>query len=253
MDSLVGTFRILQPGSSIATSLGPSESSAHPKHAMFFEIKEKKFRMKALRLTQVRQFTYDEISLKDYTHLDANDPRIEDQIRAILTAKVSQMILEGRNDVQEVPQRDTIRPSRFCVKDPLKILVRLRVDHEGFPAINHQRFGSQFFREVANAVDVILLAKKRKEVLRAVERGVIGGAAAGRNNLAAAGGGLDLQQMFAEGGEDEIHKIRIDDLVSETLANNRKSLSLLVESDMAQVLLGAGLVKYTRLSNICNS
>jgi hypothetical protein len=226
---------------------------------MFFEIKEKKFRMKALRLTQVRQFTYDEISLKDYTHLDANDPRIEDQIRAILTAKVSQMILEGRNDVQEVPQRDIIRPPRFCVKDPLKILVRLRVDHEGFPAINHQRFGSQFFREVANAVDVILLAKKRKEVLRAVERGVIGGAAAGRNNLAAGGGStltntrLDLQQMLTEGGEDEIHKIRIDDLVSETLANNRKSLSLLVESDMAQVLLGAGLVKYTRLSNICNS
>jgi hypothetical protein len=41
--------------------------------------------------------------------------------------------------------------------------------------------------------------------------------------------------MMAEGESDAINKINVEDLVTETLANSNKSLSVLVEAEMAQV------------------
>ena len=261
MESLVGTYRILQPGSSVATSLSAGESSLCPKHMALFEIKEKKFRMKPLRYRQVRQFQYDELSLKDYPHLDAAHPKVEDHVKDVVSTKLNEMILEGRAAVEEplagahgnpaaaatemarVHHGVDLSACKFRVKDPQKILVRLRVDHEGFPPLNHQRFGAQFVGEVANAADVLLLAKKRKEVhrLTAAERAASAAANAGVGGAAMDGRDAGsaqmahLQQMIAEGAEEEIQKIRIEDLVNETLLNSRNSLGLLVEAHMAEV------------------
>ena len=33
---------------------------------------------------------------------------------------------------------------RYSLIDPHKIIIRLRVDHEGYPSVNQQRFGAQF-------------------------------------------------------------------------------------------------------------
>ena len=51
MDSLVGTFRITQPGSSVATSL--CEGEAVPKHTGLVEIRGSGIRMLKLPLSQV--------------------------------------------------------------------------------------------------------------------------------------------------------------------------------------------------------
>lgn len=51
IESLVGTFRICQPGSSVATSL--CEGEAVPKHVGLLEIRGNDFRLQAVPLSQV--------------------------------------------------------------------------------------------------------------------------------------------------------------------------------------------------------
>ena len=208
-----------------------------PKHMAFFEIKEKKFRMRAIKYKQVRQFIYRELSLRDFPHLDPNHSKIEDQIKDVLITRINEMILEGRaaitagnteaggaaGSANEDAQLPVVK---YTLRDPHKVIIRLRVDHEGFPALNQQRFGAHFVGEVANPADVLLFAKKRKETSnRATE-----GAMSNRTHA-----GEDLKKILAEGGEDEINKIKIEDLVNETLATSNHTLSLLAETEMAQV------------------
>lgn len=100
-ESLVGTYRILQPGSSVACSLSISECSQFPKHMAFLEVKEKKFRMKPIRFSQVRQFIYGDIRLQDFEFLQPNNPKVDEQIKGILTTKINEMILEGRREMEE--------------------------------------------------------------------------------------------------------------------------------------------------------
>jgi double-strand break repair protein MRE11 len=231
-ESLVGTYRILQPGSSIASSYASTESSLCPKHMAFFEIKDKKFRMRAIKYKQVRQFVYKDISLRDFPHLDPNHTKIEEQVRDVLVTKVNEMILEGRTGIeQESVQGDPDRslpPVKFKLRDPQKVLVRLRVDHEGFPALNQQRFGAHFVGEVANPADVLLFAKKRKENNQRATEGKL-------SNRTHVGAQEDFKRIMAEGVEDEINKIKIEDLVNETLMMSNHTLSLLAETEMAQV------------------
>lgn len=52
MESLVGTFRISQPGSSVATSL--SEGESVPKQVGLLEVRGNTFRMTPVPLSQVR-------------------------------------------------------------------------------------------------------------------------------------------------------------------------------------------------------
>jgi double-strand break repair protein MRE11 len=215
-ESLVGTYRILQPGSSVACSLSAGESSAHPKHMVHFEVKERKFRSKPIKFRNVRQFIYEDISLKDIPTLNPTDPKAEERVKEELRRKVLQMLQEARSAVSE--PADT----KYKIIDPNKVLVRLRVDHEGFPALNHQRFGSQFVGEVANPSDILLLVKRKREGQRGT-----GDAHRTAQN--------ELKQLLDEGIEEEIHRIKIEDLVGEALANSKNSLSLLVEEEMAQV------------------
>jgi double-strand break repair protein MRE11 len=207
----------------------------------FFEIKEKKFRMKAIKYQQVRQFLYRDISLKDYPHLDPKHSKIEEQIKDVLVTKINSMILEGREEVNQQLQQQqlllqnghseaALQPRiKFTLREPHKVLLRLRVEHEGFPSLNQQRFGAQFVGEVANPADVLLFAKKRAPAAnRATE-----GALSSRQHAAVTKD--DLKKIISEGAEDEINKIKIEDLVNETLTNSNHTLSLLAESEMAQV------------------
>lgn len=195
----------------------------------FFEIKEKKFRMRAIPYKQVRQFLYKDICLRDFPHLDPNHSKIEELIRDVLVTKVNEMILEGRAAIEDaVALPAGALPVKFKLRDPQKILVRLRVDHEGFPALNQQRFGAHFVGDVANPADVLLFAKKRKETAsyRATE-----GQLSNRTHSAQE----DIKKMLAEGMDEEINKIKIEDLVNETLAASNHTLNLLAEAEMAQV------------------
>lgn len=219
MDSLVGDYRILQPGSSIACSLSKPESAACPKHMVYFEVKERKFRIKPIKFQQIRQFLYDEVSLQDESNINPTDPKVDEKVWNFLKQKVDIMIREARLNL--VAEEADEERQRFTIKDPEKVLIRLRLEHDGFAAVNQQRFGSQYVGAVANPSEILLLAKKRKDYGRTIE--------ANKDTKD------EIRQIFAAGVEEEISKIKIEDLVKDALSTNRNSLSLLLEDEMAQV------------------
>ncbi len=239
-ESLAGTYRILQPGSSIACSLSRGESSSAPKHMACFEVKDRKFRIKPLPFKQIRPFVYQELSLFDNRALDVNSPKIEEQIKDYLTTKIKEMIVEARSliatddgasavnaNAMEVDASSS--PNKFKIMDAQKVLIRLKVDFDGFPGINHQRFGAQFVGEVANPSDILLISRKRRENLRVTNDPNLTNAIQG-----------ELRHLLEEssnggGDDDAINKIKIEDLVNSTLQHSKNSLSVLLENDMAQV------------------
>jgi hypothetical protein len=79
--------------------------------------------------------------------------------------------------------------------------------------------------DVANPSELLLFAKKKKEVSRAVE------GAKKRQD-----GGSEMLNIIREGEEDAIFKINIEDLVNETLSGGNKPLSVLVETEMTLAL-----------------
>ena len=98
MESLVGTFRIYQPGSSIATSLCEGESMSNPKHMGMLEVRGKQFRLNAFKYTQVRPFKFAEISLKKDTDLQAVDPKIEEKMSKHLAGKIMALVKKTRDE-----------------------------------------------------------------------------------------------------------------------------------------------------------
>ena len=59
---------------------------------------------------------------------------------------------------------------QYRVRSPQQILVRLRVDHFGFPTIHQQRFGAQFVGLIANPDTVLTFTKKKKEGPRLIKQ-----------------------------------------------------------------------------------
>jgi double-strand break repair protein MRE11 len=170
-ESVVGTFRITQPGSSVATSLVAGE--AVRKRIGIIDLKGKQFRMHTIPLTQVRPFVTCDISLKENkARLDPEDPKIDDKINEILEKEVKVAIKNARDRARELVE-DAIAagndaggddsPLQNRVGTPGEVLIRIRVEHSGFSTINNQRFGARFVGEVANPND-ILLFHRRKDV-----------------------------------------------------------------------------------------
>ncbi len=103
-ESLVGTFRIYQPGSSVATSLVQGESLSNPKNMGILEIKARQFRLKTIPYTQVRTFLYDDIDLCDNAlyHLNPNDLDYETKSKSVLVRKVTSMIDKAKECAGDV-------------------------------------------------------------------------------------------------------------------------------------------------------
>lgn len=70
-----------------------------------------------------------------------------------------------RQDAEEEAQRSRAledefedpssrRERKYQIKDPERVLVRLKVEHSGFPTLNNQRFGSQFVGQVVSLFSV---------------------------------------------------------------------------------------------------
>lgn len=94
-ESLVGTFRISQPGSSVATSLTAGESRR--KEVGLLEIKGQQFRLKSIPLSSVRSFSVGEVSLSEKAReqggvLDVEDPKVEERMSEVLTAEVEALV-----------------------------------------------------------------------------------------------------------------------------------------------------------------
>jgi len=157
-ESAVGTFRIIQPGSSVATSLTEGESMR--KHVGILDIRGSQFRMVAVPLMNVRSFAMGQVTLSQ-SNLDQEDPRIDEAMKELLSAEVKKLAEQARED-SRLLEKDAQAASNgdsdlkehlhYRVEKPDQVLVRLKVEHSGFSTLHNQRFGSQFVNDVVSVV-----------------------------------------------------------------------------------------------------
>ncbi|KAL3914561.1 MAG: hypothetical protein SGILL_006055 [Bacillariaceae sp.] len=228
-ESVVGTFRISQPGSSVATSLVEGESER--KRVGLLDIKGTNFRLTPIPLTQVRSFVLGSLCLADEPRLDPDDPKADIKMSNIMEEKVNVLILEAKEKHQELLQaahaEGNILAKFYMDRDkhgppPVKnvitkedeVLVRLKVDHHGFPAMNNQRFGAKFVGEVANPTDILLFHRKRAE--------------AGSRKSSV----KDVKPIEPT----DIEQMNIEDLIVEELDLSDKKLQVLKEKKISKAL-----------------
>lgn len=176
-ESVVGTFRISQPGSTVATSLVDGESMR--KKIGILDIREGQFRLTTIPLTQIRSFVISDtpIRLTDIPRLDPDEPNVDKKVSKVLEEKVRVLIHDAREKRNELlrdaagaedgggnplakyyynnnndENNNNNIPLKHVLEKVDEVLVRLKVDHTGFSAVNNQRFGAKFVGDVANPV-----------------------------------------------------------------------------------------------------
>eukprot|EP01083_Nonionella_stella_P057814 151621_1 len=164
-ESLTSNFFITQPGSTVITSL--SQSEAKPKYCGIMEIKGDECRLIPFKLKTTRPFLFDELVLDDHFEQDVELQDIDD----FLVDKVNAMIQRASEDFPDPSQLDD-RHLSFVTNysemnnDSERIdisrlpLIRLRVDHSGFPKLRTAQFGQNFLNKVANVDDLLLFHRK---------------------------------------------------------------------------------------------
>lgn len=157
-------FHVMQPGSSVATSLMPGE--AVPKHVAILSVTGKEWHSESIRLKTVRPFVMKEIVLADERAIKEkeiwrmNDNRTK--ITQHLVEIVEQLIEDAKKEWLEL-QDD--REDDEEIKVPLP-LIRLRVEYTApepghFNCENPQRFSNRFIKRVANTNDVVQFYRKK--------------------------------------------------------------------------------------------
>ena len=173
---------------------------------------------------------------------DPEDPRIDERISKLLSAEVNRLVAEAREaTIQAKEDATKIRgggcvdeetegddgneighdfPPKFQIQEPNQVLVRLRVQHSGFPTLNNQRFGSRFVNEVANPADLLLFHRRREA-----------STAAGGKKKTTAASDCNLRVPIEP---DDLAEINVEELVKETLGSAK--LQLLDEEHLGEAL-----------------
>jgi double-strand break repair protein MRE11 len=221
-ESVVGTFRITQPGSSVATSLVPGEAAR--KKIGILDIKGKNFRLHPVPLTQVRSFVISELSLREHRmNLDPEDPKVDAKVNQLLEEEVQLLLLGARDNAKDVLREaraagsdagDENSTIKYKLQRPHEVLVRIRVDHSGFSALNNHRFGAKFVGEVANPNDILLFHRKKDPKLASAVK----------------------KQGIKPIAPEELERTNMEDLVREHLTAPEGKLQLLGENDLSEAL-----------------
>lgn len=189
-------FNVLQPGSSVATSLCDAE--AKPKYVFILEInyKQNKAQPKLIPvpLTTIRTFKMRNISLNEVPFLKPHD---KESITKYLIDQVNEMIDEANEETKEKLRQNGIEIDQLNEDDdsgepsisiPLP-LIRLRVNYSGpiasrnnkgtsesvpsriivndmldYQVENPRRFSNRFVGRVANSNNIIQYYKKKKPI-----------------------------------------------------------------------------------------
>jgi double-strand break repair protein MRE11 len=154
-------FHVMQPGSSVATSLIPGE--AVQKHVAVLSVNNKTFRVDKIPLKSVRPFVTREITLaqdKRFRGLDTKKDNRQEVTKRLIEV-VEEMIGEANADWEAIQTDEEALEER-----PLP-LIRLKVEYtapEGgqFDCENPQRFSNRFVGKVANTNDVVYFYRKKK-------------------------------------------------------------------------------------------
>lgn len=162
-------FHVMQPGSSVATSLVPGE--AVTKQVAVLSITGREFKSEPIRLKSVRPFVMREIVLSEEKGAQkfARKENNRTEITRFLMDIVEELIEEANAEWREthgVP--DDEEDGDESPEIPLP-LVRLRVEistPEGgnYDCENPQRFSNRFVGKVANVNDVVQFHRKKKTV-----------------------------------------------------------------------------------------
>ncbi|KAL6719524.1 meiotic recombination [Lecanora helva] len=165
-------FHVMQPGSSVATSLVPGE--AVPKHVAVLSITGRDFKVDTIRLKTTRPFVMREVILSQEKEAMRLVKRANNrtELTRFLETIVHEMIEQANNEWEEA-QGDEERDEDE--KAPLP-LIRLRVEYsapEGgnFDCENPQRFSNRFVGKVANLNDVVQFYRKKAGVTRRAQEG----------------------------------------------------------------------------------
>ncbi|RHY24600.1 hypothetical protein DYB36_012727 [Aphanomyces astaci] len=122
--------------------------------------------------------------------------------------KVQQLIDEA---AAETPNQDTT----------MQVLVRVKVDHSGFPVLGNQRFGSQFVGKVANPSDILLFSRDKK----------------GATDDDASSAACLLKNPIRPGAPPPPSSMLcVEQLLSNHLAGSDKVLEILPETNLAHAL-----------------
>ncbi|RMZ82416.1 hypothetical protein DV737_g2115, partial [Chaetothyriales sp. CBS 132003] len=169
-------FKVIQPGSSIATSLSVGETI--PKHVTILSITGREFKSEPIRLKSVRPFIYRDIVLSE----DKTAVKIgkQDNHRTKLTqylmSIVDEMIDEGNKQWRQAhpeaeddtPDNELEEEDRVKRQKERAPLIRLRVEVsmpsglEKFEVENPQRFSHRFHQRVANTNDLVQFYSKKR-------------------------------------------------------------------------------------------
>ncbi|KAJ5488525.1 Double-strand break repair protein mus-23 [Penicillium diatomitis] len=162
-------FHVMQPGSSVATSLVPGE--AVTKQVAIVSITGRDFKCEPIRLKSVRPFVMREIVLseeKEGRRLARKEGNRTDVTRYLMS-QVEELIEEANAEwraTHEIDDEAEDHDDDDPVQPPLP-LVRLRVeistpDGGSFECENPQRFSNRFVGKVANVNDVVQFHRKKK-------------------------------------------------------------------------------------------
>ena len=161
-------FKVMQPGSSVATSLVPGEAEA--KHVAILSIMGRQFQSESIRLKSVRPFVHKDLILaeeKEAQRLARKDNNRTELTRFLVNI-VDGLIEQAKSEWQEAQGQDA-EDEDEPRKMPLP-LVRLRVeitapDGGNFDCENPQRFSNRFIEKVANSNDVVQFHRRKKNTL----------------------------------------------------------------------------------------
>ena len=211
-------FKVMQPGSSVATSLVPGE--ALPKHVAILSVTGREFKSEPIRLKTVRPFVYKDLVLsehKEAMHLARKDNHRTELTRFLMRV-VDELIEQAKADWLEVQQEDRGGDDEDEEMPEMPLpLIRLRVEtsipgsEASFDTENPQRFSNRFAGRVANISDVVQFHKKKKTAMSSMKK--------------AAGDTEDQEVMSHPQGLDTV---KVEKLVREFLA--AQSLTILPQN-----------------------
>lgn len=208
-------FHVLQPGSSIATSLMPGEAVS--KHVAILNITGRDFKLEPIRLKTVRPFVMKEMVLSEDNEakkLAKEDNR--SKLTQYLVSIVEGLIVQAKQEWLEM--QDEADPDDE-IEIPLP-LIRLRVEYSApdggnFDCENPQRFSNRFVGKVANVNDVVQFYRKK----------------AGATRKGAGGAELPEESILAQ---LSIDSVKVERLVREFLT--AQSLTILPQNSFGDAV-----------------
>ncbi|ETR97482.1 DNA repair exonuclease, partial [Trichoderma reesei RUT C-30] len=203
-------FHVMQPGSSVATSLVPGE--AVQKHVAVVSVNSKTFKVDKIPLKTVRPFVTREISLSQEKRFKGLDKKKDNkhEVTLRLMEIVEEMIATANAEWEAIQTDDEALEER-----PLP-LIRLKVEYTApdggeFECENPQRFSNRFLGKVANTNDVVYFYRNKKSAPPA-----------------------NPAQILESLGDDATEMVKVENLVKQLLA--KQSLKVLPQGPFGEAV-----------------